>query len=66
MLYFSIKLKEVEMKKIRTGHIIKENGFWVVYYRVNGIKAYRKEFIKKSEAVKFLWQDKVIETNLFL
>lgn len=44
------------MKKVRTGYIVKENGLWVVRYRINGIREYIKEFIKKSEAVKFLWQ----------
>ena len=42
------------MKKIRTGCIKKINGLWVVYYRINGVNEYKREFIKKSEAVKFL------------
>jgi hypothetical protein len=43
-------------RKKRSGYILKENGFWVVYYRIKGIRNYRKEFIKKSQAVDFLWQ----------
>ena len=57
------------MKKVRTGYIVKENGLWVVRYRINGIREYIKEFIKKSEAVKFLWQGKYQENcrkNWFL
>lgn len=46
----------IKLKKVRTGYIKKENENWVVYYRVNGINQYKKEFIKRPEAIKFLWQ----------